>query len=51
MPLAIEVYRRSGPRRWVLEELISGERLQLASLEVELAVDEIYRDALGPIIG
>jgi len=48
---SIEVYRRSGPRRWVLEELISGERLQLASLEVELAVDEIYRDALGPIIG
>jgi len=48
---SIEVYRRSGPRRWVLEELISGERLQLVSLEVELAVDEIYRDALGTIIG
>jgi Uma2 family endonuclease len=48
---SIEVYRRSGPRRWVLEELISGERLQLMSLEVELSVDEIYRDALGTILG
>ena len=48
---SIEVYRRSGPRRWTLEELSSGERLQLSSLEVELAVDEIYRDALGTILG
>ena len=48
---SIEVIRRNGPRRWTIEELIAGERLQLTSLEVELAVDEIYRDALGAIIG
>jgi len=47
----VELYRRTGPRRWTLEELISGERLQLTSLEVDLAVDELYRDDLGTIVG
>jgi Uma2 family endonuclease len=46
----VEIFRRSGPRRWSLEELIAGERVALTSLEVELAVDDIYRDGLGPII-
>ena len=47
----VELYRRTGPRRWTLEGLISGERVQLTSLEVELAVDELYRDDLGTIVG
>ncbi|HEX4420900.1 MAG TPA: Uma2 family endonuclease [Kofleriaceae bacterium] len=47
---SIEVFRRNGPRRWTVDELLAGERLALTSLGVELAVDEIYRDGLGPII-
>jgi len=47
---SVEVYRRSGPRRWTLEELIAGERIQLAALEVELAVDDVYTDGLGAIV-
>ena len=48
---SIELYRRAGPRRWTLDELGAGDRLQLASLDVELSVDEVYRDALGSILG
>jgi len=47
----VELYRRTGPRRWTLEELIAGERVSLTSLEAELAVDDIYRDDLGTIVG
>ena len=47
---SIEVSRRNGPRRWTVDELLAGERLPLISLGVELAVDKIYRDGLGPII-
>jgi Uma2 family endonuclease len=47
----VEIFRRSGPRRWMLEELIAGERVALTSLEAELAVDDIYHDGLGSIIG
>ena len=47
----VEIYRRSAPRRWVLDELIAGERFALTSLDVELAVDDVYRDGLGLIIG
>lgn len=45
----IEVYRRDV-RRWVLEEYGPGERLRLESIDVELAVDELYVDRVGPII-
>jgi Uma2 family endonuclease len=47
---SVEVFRRSAPRRWVVEELLAGERVLLPSLGVELAVDEIYRDGLGAIV-
>ena len=46
----LEVYRRDG-RRWLLEEYGPGDRLPLSSLAIELAVDEIYIDRLGPIVG
>ena len=46
----VEVFRRSGPRRWTLEELITGERVALSSLEIELEIQDIYQDGLGAII-
>lgn len=45
----IETYRRDG-RRWFLDEFGPGERLQLESIAVELAVDDVYVDRVGPII-
>lgn len=45
----IEAYRRDG-RRWLLDEYGPGERLQLESIAVELAVDDVYVDRVGPII-
>jgi Uma2 family endonuclease len=45
----IEVYRRDG-RRWVLDEYGPGERAALESIAVELAVDEVYVDRVGPIV-
>ena len=47
---SVEVFRRSGPRKWTVEEVIAGERLALASVGVEIAVDDIYRDGLGAIL-
>jgi Uma2 family endonuclease len=46
----IEVYRRDG-RRWHLDEYRSGERLTLEAIAVELSVDDVYADRLGPIVG
>jgi Uma2 family endonuclease len=44
----VEVFTRSG-RRFVLDEATAGERIALASLGIELAVDELYRGvALTP---
>lgn len=45
----IDVYRRDG-RRWHLDEYRPGEVLQLESIAVTIAVDEVYSDALGPIV-
>jgi Uma2 family endonuclease len=45
----IDVYRRDG-RRWHLDEYRSGEQLQLESISVTLAVDDVYADALGAIV-
>jgi len=45
----IDVYRRDG-RRWNLDEYRSGETFKLESISVELVVDEVYSDALGPIV-
>ncbi len=46
----IDVYRREA-RGWHLEDFGPGELLRLASIDVELSVDEIYTDALGVIVG
>jgi Uma2 family endonuclease len=50
----VEVYRRDS-RRWYLDEYGPGERLALGSLAIELAielaVDELYIDRIGPIVG
>lgn len=45
----IEVYRREG-RRWLLDEYRDGERPVIASLSVDLAVDDVYIDRLGAIL-
>ncbi len=42
----VEIYRREG-RRWTLDEYAGGERFSIASLEVELAVDEVYAEVSG----
>lgn len=47
----IDLYRKSAPRRWSLDELGRGERVTLASVGVEVSVDEVYADALGAIVG
>lgn len=46
---SIDVYTRDG-RRWILEEYRDRETLVLDSIAVELAVDEVYIDGLGPIV-
>jgi Uma2 family endonuclease len=45
----IDVYRRDG-RRWVLDEYRGGETARLDSIDVGLAVDDVYADALGAIV-
>ena len=45
----IDVYRRDE-RRWNLDEYGAGETFSLASISVELVVDEIYADGLAPIV-
>lgn len=42
----IEVYRREGDA-WALRDYGPGDRVALASLDVELEVDAIYADPLG----
>jgi hypothetical protein len=46
----IDVYRRDG-RRWQLDEYGTKERVRLEAIAVELAVDQVYADALGAIGG
>lgn len=45
----VEVFRRDG-RAWRLDEFRAGDTLALVSLDIELAVTDIYIDAIGPII-
>ncbi len=45
----IERYRRKGPRSWTLEVLGAGDSLDLSSAGVSIAIDDVYRDALGAI--
>jgi Uma2 family endonuclease len=45
----IDVYRRQEAS-WHLEDFGPGERLELASIGVALAVDDVYADALGAIV-
>ena len=45
----VEVYRREG-RRWVLDEFGAGEEVRLDALDITVAVDGIYADALGRIV-
>lgn len=45
----IDVQRRDG-RRWVLDEYGPGERVRFEAIDVDLALDDVYRDALGAII-
>ena len=42
----LEVYRRRDDR-WLLDEAGAGDTLPLASIDVDLSVDEVYRDPLA----
>jgi Uma2 family endonuclease len=42
----LELYRREDAGRWVFLEAGAGDTLKLASLDVALPVDDIYRDPL-----
>lgn len=42
----LEVYRRRDDR-WVLDEAGAGETLRLTSIDIDLSVDEVYRDPLA----
>lgn len=43
----IEVFRKNELGEWVLGEAVSGQRIRLSSLEIEIAVDDVYRDPLA----
>lgn len=45
----IDVYRRDG-RRWILDEHGPSECVHLETVGAELAVDDVYVDAVGPIV-
>jgi Uma2 family endonuclease len=47
----VEVYRRVAPRRWSLDEQGTGESVTLTSVDAVMAVDDVYTDALGSIVG
>jgi len=46
----VDVYRRDG-RRWILDEHGPRDELTLDAISVRLAVDDIYVDGLGAIVG
>lgn len=43
----LELFRRNPQGRWELHEAGPGESLELASVEVRVDVDEVYRDPLS----
>lgn len=45
----VDVYRRDGPR-WVLDERLRGTNVDLSSIGVSIAVDDVYVDGLGAIV-
>lgn len=44
----VEAHRRGEDGSWTVETRRSGESLRLSSVGVDLAVDEVYRNALDP---
>jgi Uma2 family endonuclease len=45
----VDVYRRDG-RRWLLDEYGTSERFPVESIDIEIAVDDVYTDPLGAIV-
>jgi Uma2 family endonuclease len=45
----IEIFHRGDRGDWVLTEAGSGETIRLESIDVALAVDDVYHDPLRPI--
>ena len=45
----VDVFRRDG-RRWQLDEYGAGELFSFESIDVVLAVDDVYTDPLGAIV-
>lgn len=43
---SIEVYRRGENREWLYSRAVEGEAMPITSIDCELIVDEIYRNAL-----
>jgi Uma2 family endonuclease len=46
----VERVTRGGPRRWVSDEFLGGESVELASVGISLDVDELFVDELGVIV-
>ncbi len=46
---AVEVYRRTTDG-WLLKSYGAGERVELVSLNISLAVDDVYRDSTVPML-
>jgi Uma2 family endonuclease len=47
----VEVHRKNAAGRWELYEFGPGQRAELASVEAEISVDELYRDPLAGAAG
>ena len=46
----VERVTRGGPRRWVSDEFLSGETMELASVGITLDIDALFTDELGEIV-
>jgi Uma2 family endonuclease len=44
----IEVFRRLDDGRWTFSEATAGQTIRLASLEIDLSVDDLYRNPTAP---
>lgn len=47
---AVEVYRRTTPQLWTLQEYGPGDEIELLSLAINVSVDALYRDAGVPAV-
>ena len=46
----VERVTRGGPRRWVSDEFVGGESMELTSVGITLDIDALFADELGEIV-